>query len=103
MATPNEIGGYDYDFVDTPHDRYTCKICHLPSRDPHLSECCGHLFCKTSLDNIHRAPAITNACPICHDEEPDIKHFVIKQLTAKLKGFIFIALIGRKVVSGRVN
>ena len=42
IATPNTIGGYDYSFVDTPHDRYICNICHLPSKDPCVSECCGH-------------------------------------------------------------
>ena len=85
MATPNIIGGYDYDFVDTPHDRFICKICHLPSRDPHLSECCGHLFCKTCLDNIHKAAAITNACPICRDEE--FKTFRNKAIDREVKVF----------------
>ena len=69
IATPNNIGGYDYEFVDTPHDRVIYKICHLPSRDPYLSECCGHLFCKSCLDNVKKASAITNACPVCRDEE----------------------------------
>ena len=68
IATPN-IGGYYYSFVDTPHDRYICKICHLPSRDPYLSVCCGHVFCKSCLDNVKKASAITNACPVCRDEE----------------------------------
>ena len=69
IATPNNIAGYDYKFVDTPHDRYICKICHLPSRDPYLSVCCGHVFCKSCLDNVKKASAITNACPVCRDEE----------------------------------
>ena len=69
IATPSTIGGYDYSFVDKPHDRYICKTCHLPSKEPYLSECCGHLFCKSCLDNIKKAAAISNACPICRDEE----------------------------------
>ena len=69
IATPNSIAGYDYEFVDTPPDRVICKICHLPSKDPHLSVCCGHLFCKSCLDNVKKASAITNACPVCRDEE----------------------------------
>ena len=69
IATPKVFGGYDYSFVDTPHDRYICKICHLPSREPYLSECCGHVFCKACLDNVKKAAAITDACPICRDEE----------------------------------
>ena len=33
-----------------------------------MGECCGHLFCKSCLDNAKKAAA-TNAAPICHDEE----------------------------------
>ena len=69
IATPNNIAGYDYNFVDTPHNRYICNVCHLPSRDPYLSVCCGHVFCKFCLDNVKKASAITNACPVCRDEE----------------------------------
>ena len=69
MAMSNNIGGYDYSFVNKPHDRFICIMCHLPSRDPYLSVCCGHVFCKSCLDHIKKAPAITNACPVCSDEE----------------------------------
>ena len=69
IATPNYNGGYDYNFVDTPHDRFISRICHLPSRDPYLSVCCGHLFCKSCLGNVRKAAAISNACPICRDKE----------------------------------
>ena len=64
----DSIGGYDHSFVDTPHDRYICNICHLPSRDPYLSVCCGHIFCKSCLDNVKKAAAITNSCPVCRNE-----------------------------------
>ena len=60
-ARSNE-SGYDYTFVDTPPDHTVCTICHLPSRNPHLSECCGHVFCKSCLDA--RASSCTN-CPVC--------------------------------------
>ena len=66
------IGGYDYSFVDTPHDRFICKICYLPSRDPYLSECCGHLICRSCLENAEKATTITNACPTCRNEEFNI-------------------------------
>ena len=69
MALLNRIGGYDYNFVDIPHDRFICKICYLPSRDPYLSVCCGHVFCKSCLDNVKKAAAIPNTCPLCRDEE----------------------------------
>ena len=74
---PNNNGGYhdnygeyDYDFVDTevdtPPDRLVCKTCHLSSRDPYLSVCCGHVFCKSCMDNVKKA---ANACPVCRNEE----------------------------------
>ena len=69
IATPKSDGGYGYDFVNTPADRFTCNICHLPSRDPYLSVCCGHIFCKSCLDNVKKSPATSNVCPVCCDEE----------------------------------
>ena len=69
IATPNNNGGYDYDFVSQPPDRLICKVCHVPSRDPYLSVCCGHVFCKSCLDNVKKAATITKSCPICRDEE----------------------------------
>ena len=86
IATPNSIGGYDHDFVDTPHDRFICKICHFPSRDPYLSVCCGHLFCKSCLDNVKKAAAITSACLICRDEE--FVTFPNKAVDREIKGFL---------------
>ena len=85
IATSNSIGGYDYNLVDVPHDRFICKICHLPSRDPYLSVCCGHVFCKSCLDNVKKAAAITNACPICRDEE--FVTFPNKQLDREIRSF----------------
>ena len=69
VPTSKNIAGYDYDLIDPLSDRLVCKICHFPSRNPYLSVCCGHLFCKSCLYNIRKAPAITNACPVCRDEE----------------------------------
>ena len=69
MVTLKIIGGYDCSFTDTPHDRFICRICHLPSREPYLSVCCGHLFCKSCLDNIKNTSTITYACPICRNTE----------------------------------
>ena len=53
MATSK--GGYDYQFLDTPSDVLLCKVCHFPSREPHLSVCCGHTFCKSCLDGMKQA------------------------------------------------
>lgn len=70
MATPtNARGGYEYEFVTTPPDWLVCNICHYPSREPYLSGCCGHTFCKSCLEAANKATAITDACPMCRAEE----------------------------------
>jgi len=61
-----EIGGYDYKFINTPPDGLLCRICHLPSRDPFLSICCGHNFCESCLDDYKRATFFDSiSCPVC--------------------------------------
>ena len=64
-------GGYDYEFAVTIPDRLICKVCHFPSRDPCLSVCCGHTFCKSCSD---AARCVTKACPTCRDD-----HFPVVQ------------------------
>ena len=83
---PQKFGGHDYEFVDTPHDRVICKICHFPSRDPYLSVCCGHVFCKSCLDSVKKASAITNACPVCRDEE--FVTFPNRQVDREVRGLL---------------
>lgn len=61
-----DMGGYDYQFVDTVPDVFVCNICHLPSRDPYLSVCCGHLFCSSCLKN---GAIVIKICPMCRSEE----------------------------------
>ena len=67
IATVNGgiAGGYCNDFKDKPHGRFFCKLCDLTSRDPYLSTCCGHTFCKSCLSAI--TPG--EACPVCRDEK----------------------------------
>ena len=70
IATPSKVSGYDYEFTNTPPDTLVCMICHLPSRNPFLSVCCGHNFCKSCLDDYNKAITIyTNVCPVCRSEE----------------------------------
>ena len=67
-----QYGGYDeYHFIASLLDGsdLVCKVCHLPSRNPHLSSCCGHTFCKSCIDNVKETTTITNACPMCRDSE----------------------------------
>ena len=80
-ATPkcDDNGGYDYELVAEAPDRLVCKICLLPSKDPYLTVCCGHLFCKICLDNMVRAhtdmspeseaEVQASICPVCRAEE----------------------------------
>ena len=85
IATPNDIGGYDCTFVDTPQDRFLCIICQFPSRDPYLSVCCGHLFCKSCLDNVKKA-AVNNACPVCRNV--DFATFPNKAVDREIRSFL---------------
>ena len=82
METTNgRDGGYDYEFVDTPVDRVICVICHLPSREPYMTECCGHVFCKSCLD---RAKATKyTACSMCKDK--CFKVFCNKQIDREVQ------------------
>ncbi|XP_065902221.1 TNF receptor-associated factor 4-like [Dysidea avara] len=69
ISRPGEVGGYDYKFINSPPDRLICNICHLPSRDPYLTTCCGHVFCKSCLDDSKKSIAVSNVCPVCREEE----------------------------------
>ena len=75
-------GGYDYEFVDTPPDRVICVICHLPSREPHMTECCGHVFCKSCLDKA-KATKYTS-CSMCKDKH--FNAFCNKQINREVQG-----------------
>ena len=59
-------GGYDYQFVTTPSDTLICTVCFLPSKQPCLTECCGHTFCKSCLEGSKKS---SNICPVCRSEE----------------------------------
>ena len=67
----NQYGGYDYRFVASfaEGSDLLCKICQSPSRNPHLSSCCGHTFCKSCIDNLKETRTISHACPVCRDSE----------------------------------
>ncbi|XP_065901399.1 TNF receptor-associated factor 4-like [Dysidea avara] len=80
IAMPN---GYDYKYVDSPPDRLVCNICHLPSRDPYLTTCCGHVFCKSCLDYFKKSTVLSNVCPVCRAEEYVV--YINKQLDREVK------------------
>ena len=75
-------GGYEYQFVNTDiPDRFLCVICYLPSRECYLTECCGHVFCKSCLDKT-KASQYTD-CPMCNDKR--LVTFSNKQLDREIK------------------
>ena len=59
-------GGYDYKFVDRIPDVFICNICYLPSRDPYLTVCCGHVFCSSCLNN---GVTVIRVCPMCRSKK----------------------------------
>ena len=83
-------GGFDYHFVASLPDSsdIVCKICNLPSRNPHLSSCCGHTFCKSCME-VFKEKAIhgvvTDACPVCGDSEfPVVQNKLIDRAVRSL-------------------
>ena len=83
----DKFGGYAFHFVQDPLpdelSNLLCKICHLPSKDPHQSECCGHTFCKSCAYNSKKSAACSNACPICRQSE--FMLFPNKQIDRRVK------------------
>ena len=77
-------GGYDCQFVDIPRDAdVICKICQIPSREPQISVCCGHTFCKSCLDTANSVVGSTIACPMCRCK--DFQYVHNKQVERKVK------------------
>ena len=102
LTTPDSNGGYNFGLVSRPPDRLICKRCHLPSRDTHLSLCCGNIFCKSCLGDIKKPTSnCINACPICRNEGFVAYRHVEADL--EVKSLAYTVLTRRKVVSGRVN
>ena len=67
----SEVGGYDFDFVESPADDLLCKICQYPARDPVLVACCGYNFCDSCLEHYHQSKVTDHCsctCPYCHNE-----------------------------------
>ena len=58
-------GGYDYEFVNTPHPKsLECSICLLTLRDPHVISCCGNEFCQACIERVKRDG---KPCPLCNE------------------------------------
>jgi len=82
-------GGYDCQFVDIPQDAdLICKICQNPSREPQITVCCGHTFCKSCVDAANLVAGNTIACPMCRCK--DFLYVHNKQIERKVNSlYIF--------------
>ena len=82
MASSTSGGGYDYEFVDgPPQEILICKICLMVCCDPYLSVCCGHVFCKSCIDNTKQNTAIVEACPVLYVVIKNLKLLSTDKLT----------------------
>ena len=75
----SDYGGYDYTLVSPPPDaNLICKICRLPSRNPHMTLCCGHVFCMSCISKVEGS-----TCCICRATkrgQPQYKLYKNKQV-----------------------
>ena len=84
-AAATTTGGYRYEFVEDPPDYVRCTICHLPSRDPYLSDCCGSLFCYSCLQEKAKSQ-FGATCPNSKCPSPrSFKTFKNKQVERTVK------------------
>ena len=59
-------GGYNYTFVEEPSEDFKCPICLLVLRNPHLTGCCGHIFCESCIESSRQR---SSQCPLCRGED----------------------------------
>ena len=56
----------EYDFVEPVDEDYNCSVCLSVLREPHLTICCGHHYCKACMEKL-LAKALP--CPLCKKEK----------------------------------
>lgn len=71
-------GGHDYDFVDQKLEKLTCIICIKVVRDPHLTGCCGQIFCASCLSHWTEKAKKPN-CPHCRAGGDEFHHILDKR------------------------
>ena len=60
--SPNELGGYDCEFVDALPKSLECCVCRLGLRDPHVLSCCGVKVCESCVGQVQTSQS---PCPKC--------------------------------------
>ena len=76
LAAASE-GGYNYEFVDTPMDMFLCNICHLVSRNPYVTNCCSHIFCKSCIDEARLNGF--EVCPMCRQPTTPVPSVLLRR------------------------
>lgn len=66
-------GGYDCEFRRSPPRivQTECSICLLVLREPHITSCCGHSFCRTCIGDVMDA---NMNCPLCNGSDFTLMH-----------------------------
>lgn len=59
-------GGYVYDFADEIPAELWCSICLQVLRDPNLTSCCGHRFCRECINQVNLTGM---PCPLCQSRD----------------------------------
>ena len=83
MPRKENQGGYDCEFVERPSDAVQggeCPVCLLVLKEPCLTGCCGHKFCRVCMERVKKD---TKPCPLCN--EPDFSFFQERALERYLK------------------
>ncbi len=75
-------GGYECELVHPQPDylQTECSVCLQVLRSPHLTNCCGHNFCK---ECIQRVRMDGKACPLCNGEGFILTYNREKDMTVK--------------------
>ena len=76
-------GGYDCEFVERPSDTAQggeCPVCLLVLKEPCLTSCCGHKYCRVCIERVKKD---TKPCPLCN--EPDFSFMQERALERYLK------------------
>ena len=85
MAAPSKSGGYECEFIHPPPKvlQTECSICLLILREPHLTSCCGHSFCRACIERVQNDE---KPCPLCKEAKFTI--FPNKGLERNLKELV---------------
>ena len=66
----DQIGGYDYLFLEEPPSDVVCPICRLVAREPYQVSCCGKIYCKSCFNELEERSKWQFRCANCREDEP---------------------------------